>query len=79
MAMQRFTWMRGQQGIPQCLEGGLPRMEWVCYAYCLIINLDHLVIETLDGNLFRGMCQLNGSHTQHINTCVKNRERKSCR
>jgi REP element-mobilizing transposase RayT len=43
------------------------RMHWVCYAYCLMTNHYHLVIETLDTNLSRGMRQLNGStHSSSI-------------
>ena len=36
------------------------RMRWVCYAYCLMTNHYHLVIETPEANLARGMRQLNG-------------------
>ena len=43
------------------------RMHWVCYAYCLMTNHYHLVIETLDPNLSRGMRQLNGVYTQQFN------------
>jgi putative transposase len=42
-------------------------MHWVCYAYCLMTNHYHLVIETLDPNLSRGMRQLNGVYTQRFN------------
>ena len=34
--------------------------NWVCRAYCLMSNHYHLLIETPDGNLSRGMSQLNG-------------------
>ncbi len=43
------------------------RLNWVCYAYCLMSNHYHLVMETPDGNLSRGMRQLNGVHTQRLN------------
>ncbi len=36
------------------------RFNWVGYAYCLMSNHYHLVMETPDGNLSRGMRQLNG-------------------
>jgi REP element-mobilizing transposase RayT len=36
------------------------RFGWCCYAYCLMDNHYHLVIETLAGNLSAGMRQLNG-------------------
>jgi putative transposase len=43
------------------------RIHWVCYAYCLMTSHYHLVIETLDPNLSRGMRQLNGVYTQQFN------------
>jgi len=41
--------------------------NWLCHAYCLMNNHYHLVIETPDGNLSRGMRQLNGIYTQKFN------------
>lgn len=41
--------------------------NWVCHGYCLMTNHYHLVIETPDGNLSRGMRQLNGVYTQASN------------
>ncbi|HYW77202.1 MAG TPA: transposase [Gammaproteobacteria bacterium] len=43
------------------------RFNWRCHAFCQMTNHYHLVIETPDGNLSRGMRQLNGVYTQHIN------------
>ena len=43
------------------------RYNWVCHAYCLMTNHYHLLIETLDGNLSKGMRQLNGIYTQASN------------
>ena len=43
------------------------RYNWLCHAYCLMNNHYHLVIETPDGNLSRGMRQLNGVYTQLFN------------
>lgn len=43
------------------------RYNWVCHAYCLMINHYHLLIETLSGNLALGMRQLNGVYTQAFN------------
>jgi putative transposase len=37
------------------------RFNWLCHAYCLMTNHYHLVIETPDGNLSKGMRQLNGA------------------
>jgi len=41
--------------------------NWECHAYCLMGNHYHLLIETPDGNLSKGMRQLNGVYTQHFN------------
>jgi REP element-mobilizing transposase RayT len=43
------------------------RFNWVCHAYCQMTNHYHLVVETPDGNLSRGMRQLNGVYTQYLN------------
>ena len=43
------------------------RHHWICHAYCLMNNHYHLVIETPDGNLSKGMRQLNGVYTQTYN------------
>ena len=43
------------------------RFHWLCHAYCLMDNHYHLVIETPDGNLSKGMRQLNGIYTQTFN------------
>ncbi len=43
------------------------RYNWVCYAYCLMSNHYHAVIETPDGNLSKGMRHLNGVYTQSSN------------
>ncbi len=40
---------------------------WWLYAYCLMGNHYHLVIETPDPNLVRGMRRLNGVYTQAFN------------
>jgi REP element-mobilizing transposase RayT len=41
--------------------------NWVCYAWCLMTNHYHLVVETPDGNLAKGMRQFNGVYTQYSN------------
>jgi REP element-mobilizing transposase RayT len=43
------------------------RFNWVCHAYCLMGNHYHLLIETPDANLSKGMRQLNGVYTQNFN------------
>jgi putative transposase len=58
---------RDRESFLQTLGDVCRRMRWVCYAYCLMTNHYHLVIETLDANLARGMRQLNGVYTQCFN------------
>jgi len=43
------------------------RFGWRCHAYCLMGNHFHLLIETPQPNLSRGMRQLNGVYTQSFN------------
>jgi len=40
---------------------------WICYAFCLMDNHYHLLIETPEANLIRGMRRLNGVYTQGFN------------
>lgn len=49
------------------LASVISRFNWVCYAYCLMSNHYHLLIQTPDGNLSKGMRQLNGVYTQYYN------------
>ena len=43
------------------------RFNWLCHAYCLMENHYHLLIETPEGNLSKGMRELNGVYTQWVN------------
>ena len=45
----------------------IDQQRWRCYAYCLMDNHYHLVIETPEANLSTGMRRLNGVYTQAIN------------
>jgi putative transposase len=45
----------------------IKRFHWLCHGYCLIDNHYHLILETPEGNLSRGMRQLNGIYTQKYN------------
>ena len=45
----------------------ISRFRWRCHAYCLMGNHYHLMIETPEGNLTKGMRQLNGVFTQWSN------------
>jgi REP element-mobilizing transposase RayT len=41
--------------------------SWVCHAYCLMGNHYHLLVETPEANLSRGMRSVNGEYTQAFN------------
>jgi REP element-mobilizing transposase RayT len=43
------------------------RYQWRCFAYCLMTNHYHLVVETAQPNLAAGMRQLNGRYSQAFN------------
>jgi REP element-mobilizing transposase RayT len=43
------------------------RFNWWIHAYCLMTNHYHLLLETPNGNLSKGMRQLNGVYTQRFN------------
>jgi REP element-mobilizing transposase RayT len=49
------------------LEEVCERFNCICHAYCLMSNHYHLIIETPDANLSKGMRQLNGVYTQSFN------------
>lgn len=49
------------------IEETCERYNWLIHAYCLMTNHYHLLIETPDGNLSRGMRHVNGVYTQRFN------------
>ena len=49
------------------IEAATERFKWRCYAYCLMDNHYHLLVETVDGNLSIGMRHINGVYTQQFN------------
>jgi len=49
------------------LSHAVVRFNWLCYAYCLMSNHYHLLVETVDPTLARGMRHLNGVYTQRFN------------
>ncbi len=49
------------------LAAVVDRYNWICYAYCLMTDHYHLLVETVEGNLSKGMRQLNGVYTQASN------------
>ena len=54
-------------GFLEILGRVVERYSWICHAYCLMTNHYHLLIETPDANLSRGMQFLNGVYTQWFN------------
>lgn len=51
----------------EVLAEAVARCNWRCHAYCLMTNHYHLLIEPPEGNLSKGMRQLNGVYTQASN------------
>ena len=51
----------------EILASTIKRCHWLCHAYCLMDNHYHLIIETPEGKISRGMRQLNGVYTQYFN------------
>jgi len=49
------------------LLNAVNRNNWYCHAYCLMDNHYHLLIETVEPTLSKGMKYLNGTYTQHFN------------
>ncbi|MCD2450167.1 transposase [Methylicorpusculum oleiharenae] len=46
--------------------------NWLCHGYCLMTNHYHLIVETLEGNLSKGMRQLNGERLgSGLVICIK--------
>ena len=46
------------------LERTVERHGWLVYAYCLMTNHYHLVLQIREGGLSQGMCELNGSYSR---------------
>jgi len=55
----------------EILKEQLDRYHVICYAYCLMSNHYHLLIETPESNLSLFMRQLNGIYTQSFNRCYR--------
>jgi putative transposase len=49
------------------LRGVVEKFRWHCLAYCLMPNHVHLLIETTEANLGRGMHSLHGIYAQTFN------------
>ena len=67
-ACQRvFHHDEGREMFLAILAWVVARFRWRCHAYCLMDNHIHLLIDTPQPNLSRGMRQLNGVYTQRFN------------
>lgn len=49
------------------LAEAIERYDWICHAYCLMPNHYHLLLETREATLSRGMRHVNGVYTQRVN------------
>lgn len=49
------------------LGGEVVERRWRCLGYCLMTNHVHLVIETPEGGLGRGMCRAHGLYARSFN------------
>ncbi|MGR9108113.1 MAG: transposase, partial [Gammaproteobacteria bacterium] len=58
---------RDRETFLSVLANVIEHRAWLCHAYCLMTNDYHLLIETPEANLARGMRQLNGVFTQASN------------
>ncbi len=55
----------------EILEQACKRHQWAVYAYCLMDNHYHLLIETREATLSKGMRHVNGVYTQWDNNSRK--------
>lgn len=51
----------------ESLEAVCSRFKWKCLSYCFMTDRYHLIIQTPEANLSKGMRQLNGTYTQNYN------------
>jgi putative transposase len=49
------------------LTAAVDRFDWRCHAYCLMGNHYHVLLETLEPDISRGMLVLNGSYARYVN------------
>lgn len=62
-----FSEDRDYRAFLKLLCAGVARFHWILHAYVLMPNHYHLLVETPDTNLSRGMRHLNGVYTQRFN------------
>jgi REP element-mobilizing transposase RayT len=58
---------RDRESFKKTLQQVKKGFHWLCHSYVLMENHYHLLIETVEANLSRGMRQLNGVFTQELN------------
>jgi len=56
-----------REGFIGILGDVVKRFNWLLHAWCMMDNHYHLLIETVDGILSKGMRHLNGVYTQSVN------------
>jgi len=62
-----FTDARDRLRFLQLVEQVVELLHWRCHAYCLMTNHYHLLIETPNGDISRGMHRLNGVYAKWFN------------
>jgi REP element-mobilizing transposase RayT len=62
-----FTDTRDRLRFLQLLEKIVTTLEWGCHAYCLMTNHYHLLVQTSDADISRGMHRLNGIYAKWFN------------
>lgn len=55
---------KNRHAYPETLGDVVERFGWLCYGYCFMGNRYHLVTETSEGHLSKGVRHLNGVYTQ---------------
>jgi REP element-mobilizing transposase RayT len=58
---------RDRQEFLELLAREVRQQHWLLYAYCLMDNHYHLLLETPEPNLVQGMRRLNGAYAQWFN------------
>jgi putative transposase len=51
----------------EIIQSVIRRYGWRCYAYCLLDDSYHIIVETTKANLSLGMRQVNGVYTKRVN------------
>ncbi len=63
-------------GLTRTISAVVVRYSWICYAWCLMDNHHHLLVETPLPNLADGMCQLNGTYSRRFNRRHQRRDHR---